>query len=324
MSQFVDRAEIEVCSGRGGDGAVSFRREKYVPKGGPDGGDGGRGGSVILEVNPDLWTLRDFQYRRRFRAEDGRPGMGKKMFGADGKDCLIPVPPGTLVYDAEDNRLLADLVEAGQRTVVVPGGRGGKGNVHFATATFRTPRVAEQGEPGQRRRLRLELKLLADVGLVGFPNAGKSTLLGRLTEARPKVADYPFTTLAPNLGVLITDKFQRYTIADMPGLIDGAHQGKGLGFAFLRHVERTRVLVYVIDASSRDPWREYRILRREMLSFNPLLTKKPFLLAFNKMDLVERPPTARGRIAVCYLSALTGQGLEELKQAIVKKLEGHV
>lgn len=321
MNQFIDRAEIEIASGKGGDGAISFRREKYVPKGGPDGGDGGRGGAVILEVDPNLWTLRDFQYQKCFRAGDGQKGMPKKMFGADGNDCLIKVPPGTLVYDAESGELLSDLVEPGQRKVVAEGGRGGKGNARFATATMQTPRVAEQGEQGRRLRLRLELKLLADIGLVGFPNAGKSTLLSKLTDARPKVAGYPFTTLSPNLGVMRTGDFKTYTVADMPGLIEGAHQGRGLGLNFLRHIERTRMLVFIVDVSSKDPWGEYQVLRREMEHFNPSLLKKPAMLVFNKMDLVSRKPPARKGIAASYISALTGDGIDSLLLKMIKTLE---
>lgn len=321
--EFVDRAEIEVTSGRGGDGAISFRREKYVPKGGPDGGDGGRGGSVILEVAPNLWTLRDFRYRQRYRAGDGGRGLGKKMFGADGQDCIIKVPPGTLAYDAETGQLLADLVEPGQQAIVAVGGRGGKGNVHFATATRQSPRVAERGEPGQSRRLRLELKLLADVGLIGYPNAGKSTLLARLTDARPRIAGYPFTTLSPNLGVLTTDDFERYTLADLPGLLEGAHQGRGLGLTFLRHVERTRILLYVIDASSRDPWNEYRILREELDHYKKGLSARGSLVVFNKIDLLPPSwPRRKGR-DIIYLSALTGQGVETLRQRLISFLKKH-
>lgn len=323
MNQFVDRAEIEISSGGGGSGAISFRREKHVPKGGPDGGDGGRGGSVVLEVDPNLWTLRDFQYQRRFRAGDGRKGMLKKMFGANGEDCLVKVPPGTLVYDAESGELVSDLVEPGQRAVAADGGRGGKGNARFATSTMQTPRVAEQGEPGRSRRLRLELKLLADVGLVGFPNAGKSTLLSRLTDARPRVAGYPFTTLSPNLGVMRTGDFRTYTVADMPGLIEGAHQGRGLGLNFLRHIERTRMLVFVVDASSKDPWGEYRVLRREMEHFNPALLKKPVMLAFNKMDLAAGKPPAQKGVAASRISALTGEGVEALRLKMIKTLGKH-
>lgn len=324
MNQFVDRAEIEVASGRGGSGAISFRREKYVPKGGPDGGDGGRGGSVILEVDPNLWTLRDFKYQRRFRAEDGAKGQSKKMFGADGRDCLIRVPPGTLVYRAAEGGLLADLVEPGKRVVVAVGGRGGKGNARFATATMQSPRVAEKGEPGQHLTLRLELKLLADVGLVGFPNAGKSTLLSRLTDARPKVAGYPFTTLSPNLGVARADDYRTFTVADMPGLIEGAHQGRGLGLNFLRHIERTHLLVFIIDAAAKDPWHEYDVLRREMDYFNPALLKKPSLLVFNKIDIAGRRPAARKGQPASYISALDGEGVPQLKKKIISMLDRHV
>lgn len=320
MSQFIDRAEIEVSSGRGGVGAISFRREKYVPKGGPDGGDGGKGGSVILKVEANLWTLRDFQYQRRFKAGDGGKGMGKQMFGADGEDCLVLVPPGTLVYDADSGELISDLIEAGQKVKTAAGGRGGKGNARFATATMQTPRVAEQGEPGVTRRLRLELKLLADIGLVGYPNAGKSTLLSRLTEARPKVAGYPFTTLSPNLGVMMTDDFKSYTVADMPGLIEGAHQGRGLGLTFLRHIERTRMLVFVVDASAKNPWQEFQVLRDEMEHFSRALAGKPALLAFNKMDLAGKKPASKKGVAASHISALTGEGVEGLRRRIIEKM----
>ena len=323
MIQFVDRATITVESGRGGDGAVSFHREKYVPKGGPDGGDGGRGGSVLLAVEPNLGTLRDFQYHRRFKAGHGQNGMGKKMYGADGGDCVIKVPPGTLALDAETGEQIADLVESGQDVVVAAGGRGGKGNVKYATSTNQTPRVAERGEPGRQRTLLLELKLLADVGLVGFPNAGKSTLLSKLTQARPKVAGYPFTTLSPNLGVMASDRFQTYTVADLPGLIEGAHQGRGLGLAFLRHIERTRMLVYLIDASGKDPWRDHGILVDEIKRYDRTILKKSSLTVFNKMDLVlKRPRAVKGKQAL-YVSALQGTGIDGLRAELLRILEKH-
>lgn len=317
----VDRAEIEVTAGNGGKGCISFRREKFVPKGGPDGGDGGRGGSVILVVNPNLVTLRDFRYNRRFRAGNGQNGSGRKMYGANGEDCLIEVPPGTIVQEQPNGKVIADLVGPGSQALVAKGGLGGRGNAKFATSTNQTPRVAEKGQEGESKTLLLDLKLLADVGLIGFPNAGKSTLLSRLSQARPKVADYPFTTLTPNLGVMDLGDFRHCTVADMPGLIEGAHQGKGLGIRFLRHVERTKLLVYVIDASVSDPAREYRILREELASFNPRMAKRKSLLVFNKMDIARsRPPAPRGTRPL-YLSALKEQGIEQLKASISKLLK---
>jgi GTP-binding protein len=316
----VDKAEIEITAGNGGKGAISFRREKFIPKGGPDGGDGGKGGSVILEVNSNLVTLRDFRYNHRFKAGHGQNGMGRKMYGANGSDYTIQVPPGTLVYDKENGELLADLVEPGSKIVAAKGGLGGRGNAKFATSTNQTPRVAEKGEVGESKTLLLDLKLLADIGLIGFPNAGKSTLLSCLSDARPKVANYPFTTLSPNLGVMSLEGFKTCTVADMPGLIEGAHQGKGLGIQFLRHVERTKLLVYVIDASVTDPWKEYRVLRDELTEFNPAIAKRPSLLVFNKLDLLSKKPKAVKGQKPFYISAINSQGLEELKKAITKSL----
>lgn len=316
----VDKAELEITAGNGGKGAISFRREKFVPKGGPDGGDGGKGGSVILEVNPNLVTLRDFRYQRRFKAGPGQNGAYKKMYGANGTDCVIQVPPGTLVYDKETGELLADLIEPASRIVVAKGGIGGRGNAKFATSTNQTPRVAEKGQIGESKTLLLDLKLLADVGLLGFPNAGKSTLLSCLSEARPKVGNYPFTTLSPNLGVMELEGFKTCTVADMPGLIEGAHQGKGLGTRFLRHVERTKLLVYVIDASVSDPWKEYRVLKDELVEFNPAIAKRLSLIVLNKMDLVKKKPSAPKGLKALYISALKVEGIPELKKAITKAL----
>lgn len=317
----VDRAEIEVTAGNGGKGCISFRREKFVPKGGPDGGDGGRGGSVILVVNPNLVTLRDFRYNRRFKAGNGQNGSGRKMYGANGEDCLIEVPPGTIIQEQPEGKVIADLVEPGAQALVAKGGLGGRGNAKFATSTNQAPRVAEKGQEGESKILLLDLKLLADVGLIGFPNAGKSTLLSRLSQARPKVADYPFTTLSPNLGIMGLGDFRHCTVADMPGLIEGAHQGKGLGIRFLRHVERTKLLVYVIDASMSDPGREYRILREELVSYNPSMAKRKSLLVFNKMDIARRrPPAPRGTCPL-YLSALKEQGVDQLRASIAKFLK---
>lgn len=315
----VDKAIIHVQSGDGGSGAVSFRREKFAPKGGPDGGDGGKGGSVYLLVDPNLGTLRDFQYDRRFKAAHGENGMRKQMFGSDGKDCIVRVPPGTLVYDHETGELLADLVEPGRKAEVLKGGRGGRGNARFATSTRQAPRIAEQGENGSSLTLRLELKLLADIGLVGFPNAGKSTLLSALTKAQPKIANYPFTTLSPNLGVMPLDEFSACTIADMPGLIEGAHEGKGLGTRFLRHIERTRVLVFVIDAAVAQPEQELAVLERELERYDPALLAKPRLVAYNKSDLLKAG--ARRKPRALYVSAKEGTGLEKLRGQIARQLK---
>jgi GTP-binding protein len=280
-----DVATITVKAGRGGDGAMSFRREAYVPRGGPDGGNGGRGGDVILVVNPHLNTLAHFQHRRRFEAEDGRNGGGQNKTGRSGKPKYVEVPPGTVVRDAETGRVLGDLTRPGQQLVVARGGRGGRGNAMFATPTNQAPQIAENGEPGERRTLALELKLIADIGIVGLPNAGKSTLLAALTAARPKIADYPFTTLRPNLGVAHLDDERTVVLADIPGLIEGASQGVGLGLEFLRHIERTRVLIHLIDGLSDDPLRDYQTVNREMAAFGHGLSDKPQIVAMTKMDL---------------------------------------
>ena len=310
----VDLAEIKVTAGNGGNGSVSFYREKYIPKGGPDGGDGGRGGSVVFLVEPNLVTLRDFRYHHFFKAGHGQNGAYRKMSGKAGPDCVIPVPPGTLIYDAESGKLLADLIVPGTSVIAATGGKGGKGNFHFATSTNQTPRVAEKGEIGETVSLRLELKMLADVGLVGFPNAGKSTLLSKLTQAHPKIANYPFTTLMPNLGAMYLDENSTCTIADLPGLIEGAHQGKGLGTQFLRHIERTRVLVFVIDASAENAKQELKVLKNELVSYNPGLADKPQLVVYNKIDLLKKMPKVDG----LYVSALNGDGLDELRRSIAK------
>jgi GTP-binding protein len=273
---FSDYAKIYVEAGRGGSGCVSFRREKYVPKGGPDGGDGGKGGDVIMQVNSGMRTLQDFQMRKHFRAERGEHGKGANKSGRGGEDVLIEVPPGTVVKDVEAGMVLADLVKTDERTVIAKGGRGGRGNARFATSTNQAPREWEVGELGESRWLILELKLLADVGLVGLPNAGKSTLLSRITAARPKIADYPFTTLSPNLGVVPYKDNNSFVVADIPGLIEGAHEGRGLGIEFLRHIERTSVLVVMIDATSDNMNSDYQTLIHEMDSYNPTLTKASY------------------------------------------------
>lgn len=284
---FIDKVEIRVQAGKGGDGIVHFRREKYVPRGGPDGGDGGKGGDVILEVVPTMNTLAAFQHKREFRAQDGGNGGKQNMTGRSGEDLVIGVPPGTVVYDAESGETLGDLVEPGQRLVVARGGRGGRGNSRFATSVNQAPRLAERGEPGESRTLRLELKLIADVGIVGVPNAGKSTLLAATTNARPKIAPYPFTTLEPNLGVARLDEEITLVLADIPGLIEAAHQGAGLGHEFLRHIQRTRVLIHLLDGLSEDPLLDFEQINRELALFDPRLAEKPQIVALNKMDLPE-------------------------------------
>jgi GTP-binding protein len=327
---FLDRVKIWVHAGDGGGGAATFRREAHVPRGGPDGGDGGRGGSVYVHVDPGLTTLRDFQYKHHFRAEAGGRGERAKRHGKAGTDLRLAVPPGTAVFDDASGELLADLVATGQESMIARGGRGGLGNVHFATATHRTPKHAQKGEPGVERWLRLELRLIADIGLVGLPNAGKSTLLAALTAARPKIAAYPFTTLEPNLGVLDLgdEDDRRPTIADVPGLIEGASSGAGLGHAFLRHVERTRLLVHVVDGADRDPEWSFGVIRDELEAHDPALLEKPMLVAFNKLDLsaardawpaFRRRREADGIDAVA-VSAETGEGLDDLRARLAGML----
>jgi len=284
---FIDQAEILVQSGKGGDGMVHFHREKYVPRGGPDGGDGGRGGDVILEVRPTLNTLAAFRHTIRYVAEDGKGGGTNNKFGKSAETLVVPVPPGTVVYDVLTGDLLGDLTTPGQRLTVCKGGRGGRGNPHFKSSTNQAPRTAEKGEPGEEKRLRLELKLIADIGIVGVPNAGKSTLLSVLTNARPKIAPYPFTTLEPNLGVANVDEETTVVLADIPGLIEGASQGAGLGHDFLRHVQRTRVLIHLLDGLSADPLADFSQINSELALFDPNLTKKPQIVALNKIDQPE-------------------------------------
>lgn len=326
---FYDEVTIHVQAGRGGDGAVAFRREKYIPFGGPSGGDGGKGGDVILEVNPHLNTLYHFAHQKEFRAEDGKPGRNKNMTGAQGADLVIPVPPGTVVTDLKTGRVIADLVEAGQRVVVARGGRGGRGNARFATSTNQAPRIAERGDPGEERRLKLELKLLADVGLVGKPNAGKSTLLSVVSAARPAIADYPFTTLQPQLGVVALGPKETFTLADMPGLIEGASQGKGLGLEFLRHIERTRLLIHLLDATAPDPLADFRAINAELTAFGHGLGEKPQLVALNKLDMPEgreRFPQLKAALEaegypVYGISGLTREGVRELMWAAYHRLQ---
>jgi len=281
---FTDQVEIHVRSGKGGDGMMHFRREKYVPRGGPDGGDGGKGGDVVFEVKHTLNTLSSFRPNQKFKAEDGIKGGPSQMSGRYGNDLVIPVPPGTVIFDADTGELIGDLTGDGQRLMVCKGGRGGRGNQHFATSRNQAPRTAEKGEPYEEKRLRLELKLIADIGLIGVPNAGKSTLLTALTNAKPKIAPYPFTTLEPNLGVAEIDVNTTVVMADIPGLIEGASHGAGLGHDFLRHVQRTRVLIHLVDGLSEDPIADYSQINTELSLFDPNLGKKPQIVALNKID----------------------------------------
>ncbi|KIE43526.1 MULTISPECIES: GTPase ObgE [Geobacter] len=331
--QFIDEVKIHVQSGHGGAGCVSFRREKFIPFGGPNGGDGGRGGDVIFRVDPNLSTLLDLRYRPHLKAGSGKNGMGKDRHGAGGEDLVIPVPPGTIIKDAETGEILADLVAAGEEIVLLKGGRGGQGNARFATSTNRAPKFAQPGEPEEERWLRLELKLLADVGLLGFPNVGKTSFITRVSAARPKIADYPFTTLKPNLGVVPYKNYRSFVIADIPGIIEGASEGAGLGHRFLKHVERTTVLLHVLDLSwmpDRDPVREYEALNRELALFSPELADKRQIVVVNKMDLPavrENLPAVlpwfreRG-LAVFPLSAATGEGIPPLLDEIARSLWG--
>lgn len=327
--QFIDEVEIFVRSGRGGDGCVSFRREKYVPKGGPDGGDGGDGGDVIIRVNPQLSTLVELAGRHHWIAGNGRPGEGANRSGKRGRDTVIHVPAGTLVYDRDTAILLKDLVTPDASLRVVTGGRGGRGNARFAGPTHQTPREFERGEDGQERWLRLELKLIADVGVIGLPNAGKSTLLSRLSRARPKIADYPFTTLVPNLGIVSLPGYRQFVMADVPGLIEGAHEGVGLGDQFLRHIERTRVVLHLVDlfppAGSPSPSEAYVIVRRELEKYSPVLAAKPELVVASKLDLsAESHPPELAELAAALtdetgggprlmgISSVAGRGLEAM------------
>lgn len=315
---FIDQAKISVIAGNGGHGIVSFRREKYVPKGGPDGGDGGRGGNVIFRADSNLHTLLDFRYKRKFKAESGRNGEGARKTGRSGRDLIIRVPHGTLIKDEETGEILADLVDSAEQVVIAKGGKGGRGNVHFATPTNRTPRHTEPGSEGESKDIVLELKLIADVGLVGLPNAGKSTLLSRLSAARPKIADYPFTTLTPNLGIVQFKDINSFVMADIPGLIEGAHEGKGLGHNFLRHIERTKVLAFLIESTSENISQDYQILRNEIEKYNADLLTRPSLLVLTKCDLISSDSlknfNALNHIDMPKkrISAVTGDGLDDL------------
>ncbi len=329
---FIDHARVFVKGGDGGNGVVAFRREKYVPLGGPSGGDGGRGGNVVFIADEGMSTLMDFRYNRHFKAARGVHGQGKNMHGAGAQNLVVRVPAGTVIKDDESGEVIADLVSPGQEAVVARGGRGGKGNARFATSLNKAPSFAENGEPGEERWIRLELKLLADAGLVGFPNAGKSTLISRISAARPKIADYPFTTLVPNLGVVETRQHDSFVVADIPGLIEGAHEGAGLGHDFLRHIERTRVIIFVLDAAQtdeRDIVEDYRILRRELELHNPDLARRPYVVVANKMDVPEASDNAlrleeslQGE-KIFRISAVTGEGVNDLVDKIYQLLQEH-
>jgi len=332
MSNFIDEAKINVQSGKGGDGCISFRREKFVPFGGPNGGDGGKGGDIIFTTNPNLSSLQDFRYKKEYRAKNGENGRGKDQHGKGAEDLYIPVPIGTILRDLKTDEIICDLNKSGQKFTLAIGGSGGRGNARFATSTNQAPRIAHPGEVGKEFDLKLELKLLADVGIVGFPNAGKSTLISKISAAKPKIADYPFTTIIPNLGVVTYSDIKTFVIADIPGIIEGAHKGAGLGFQFLKHIERTKLLVHMIDVSQlneRDPVQDYIKLNNEMGSFSGDLKDKPQIVVLSKTDIildeestnkVESYFSDKG-IKVFRISAITGEGLSALKDEIIKNLE---
>jgi GTP-binding protein len=321
---FIDYVEIKVKAGKGGNGCTSFRREKYVPKGGPDGGNGGDGGNVIIKVDPHMTTLLDFRYVKHYKAGNGGDGKGALKHGKRGEDVWIKVPPGTIVKDIETKKILVDLTKEDQIFVVAKGGKGGKGNARFKSPTNQAPRRSEPGARGEEKKLSLELKLLADVGLVGHPNVGKSTLLAKLSSARPKIADYPFTTLSPSLGMVRLNESKSFVLADIPGLIEGAHQGKGLGLQFLKHIQRTKLLLYLLDVTSPDIKSDYQTLQNEIKLFDPQLFRRPRVVAINKIDLIPQAKTSKFNDAqnnICYISALTGEGLKSLLDIIRLELE---
>ncbi len=332
--RFVDEVEVEAIAGDGGNGCVAFRREKYRPFGGPSGGDGGNGGNVVLLADERLGTLMDFRYRRRLVAPSGEHGRGRDQYGKGGEDLVVRVPVGTQVYDAESGAVLADLKGPEESVIIARGGRGGRGNMHFATPTDRAPRRAEPGEPGERKRLRFELKLIADVGLLGYPNVGKSTFIARVSRARPKIADYPFTTLAPNLGVVHRDLDRSFVVADIPGLIEGAAEGAGLGHRFLKHDERTRVLLHIVTLDpepEREPVHDFEVLMDELRRFDPELAERPMIVAVSKLDLpdvrealdtIREGLRARGHEVLAF-SAATGEGVDEVLNALEQTLAEH-
>ena len=327
---YFDEVTIEVSGGKGGDGVIQFRREKFVPRGGPDGGDGGRGGDIVLVVDQHQNTLSDFRHQRFFKAPDGSRGKGKNQTGASGDDLLIKVPPGTMVFDEGNNALLGDLVEEGQRLVVGSGGRGGRGNTRFKTSKNKAPRLAEKGAPPEEKTIRLELKLIADVGIIGVPNAGKSTLLSVVSNAKPKIAPYPFTTLQPNLGVVDLEADLQLILADIPGLIEGAHRGEGLGHDFLRHIQRTRVLIHLMDGTAEDPFLDLAQINSELALFDPALGEKPQIVVLNKMDLpevrdkwqeLETKLQQKGYQDIYSISAITKEGVKPVLYRAAQLLE---
>ena len=321
---FIDYAEITCASGKGGAGAVTFRREKFVPKGGPDGGDGGKGGSVIFVADQNLHTLQDIRYKKSYQADNGAPGSSNQKTGRDGEDVRIRVPLGTLIRDRNTSKVEADLVIEGEEFVACPGGKGGKGNARFKTATRQTPRHAQKGIPGEKRNFTIELKVLADVGLVGLPNAGKSTLLAAVSSARPKIADYPFTTLQPHLGIVKYGEYQSFVMADIPGLIEGASEGKGLGHQFLKHIERTKLLLFLIDTMESDPADTYELLQQELLSHNPDLAKRKHIIVRTKIDTkADHTDWTKMENEYLEISSVSGAGIPALIKRIGKLLNEH-
>ena len=326
---FVDYSLIEVNSGKGGDGAVTFRREKYVPKGGPSGGDGGNGGNVIIKANSNLHTLLDFRYKKKYQASNGDKGGNSRKDGKTGIDIIIGVPVGTVIKDAKTEKIIFDLDENAKEVILAKGGKGGKGNSKFATSTNQTPRFAEEGKPGEYKKVILELKLIADVGLVGFPNSGKSTLISKISAAKPKIADYPFTTLEPNLGIVKYKDFQSFTVADIPGIIEGASQGKGLGHQFLRHIERTRIILFLIEITSENMINDFEVLLNELKSYSPKLVQKKMLVSLSKADLIDPQKVSEAaqnkfkgiKDKPIIFSSITGFGLGEMMDVLWDNLQ---
>ena len=320
--QFIDYTKIKVMAGHGGNGIVAFRREKFVPKGGPAGGNGGDGGDVIFKVDTNLHTLQDIRYHRIYKADRGRHGEGSLKHGKSGQSVIVKVPPGTVVKDIDSGEILADLQEDGESIIAARGGSGGRGNAEFVSPTHQAPREQEDGQPGEVKHLELELKVLADVGLVGFPNAGKSTLLSRVSRAKPKIADYPFTTLTPNLGIVKSGDYSSFVMADIPGLIEGAHEGKGLGTQFLRHVERCSVLLFLVDANDDDPSESYRLLYEEINKYSPILLQRKRMLALTKMDSYVGVPSMHTfePVDIHPISSVSGEGLEALIQSLSRAI----
>ena len=327
---FIDYAEVEIAAGNGGDGAIAFRREKYVPKGGPSGGNGGNGGNIILKADPNLFTLLDFRYKRKYKAQNGEPGGNSRKDGKFGEDVVIKIPVGTIVKNAETGKVIFDLNKVNEEIVLAKGGKGGKGNSNFATPTNQAPRKAEPGKEGESLKVIFELKLIADVGLVGFPNAGKSTLISRISAAKPKIADYPFTTLTPNLGIVKYKEYKSFTVADIPGIIEGAHEGKGLGLKFLKHIERTRILLFLIDITSDNYQKEYDILFNELKSYSKKLADKKKIISLSKADLavdrdlkkIAKKKLKNSDSPILIFSSATGQGIPALLDYLWNELAG--